>query len=442
MGTLLCGQILIGFSLGMLLTAPAAYLSEVMLERGKGIAGLITMIHLGSTAATVNTLCFKGAAVDGGWRWLLGLVGIPCCLLYVLMCRLPESPIYLVRKGQVDDAIKNLKKLSNTHSARLILDSALSISQDYPAGSNRIGLRKFVRKNKELIAVSLLMMCMAETARTILEIYTPILLSRLLWNEPTTRSSVLYSNLVTILVAVIGSLLGFLIVEKLPRRRLLFASCAVTCVLGLASALILYLGQSGIVAMLMLISILVHSVGYGIVPLLYTCEIFPLQYREHGIAFSVIGYWVSKMAVRLACSPDVSDKNIVAFLFSVAVVSFFTCNIAYYMAAETRGLTIAHCSKNLTQIGRPRSMSLSATGTQLIEGESGNGDDEPHESTSPAETSQLFVSNNISPLSATSRESPHLSHTVPKKRKQNKGNSLSSSFATNGGEEMIATTSV
>ncbi len=44
--------------------------------------------------------------VEDGWRWMLGSSVIPCIIILIGRFDLPESPLWLIRKGRVKECEK------------------------------------------------------------------------------------------------------------------------------------------------------------------------------------------------------------------------------------------------------------------------------------------------------------------------------------------------
>ncbi len=49
--------------------------------------------------------------VEDGWRWMLGSSVIPCIIILIGRFDLPESPLWLIRKGRVKECEKMMEKL-------------------------------------------------------------------------------------------------------------------------------------------------------------------------------------------------------------------------------------------------------------------------------------------------------------------------------------------
>ena len=73
---------------------------------------LITLIHSESMAGTAYANAL-GTYIAAGmeWRWMLGIQAIPAVLFFLLLFIVPESPRWLIGKGQFDKAKSILQKL-------------------------------------------------------------------------------------------------------------------------------------------------------------------------------------------------------------------------------------------------------------------------------------------------------------------------------------------
>ncbi|XP_010579388.1 PREDICTED: proton myo-inositol cotransporter, partial [Haliaeetus leucocephalus] len=131
----LAGGVLNGLSLiiGLLrsVVAMSAQEREICL-RGKGVASMTVPVYIAEVApphlrgrlVTINTLFITGgqffaSVVDGifsylakdGWRYMLGLSAVPAVIQFLGFLFLPESPRWLIQKGQTQRARRILSQM-------------------------------------------------------------------------------------------------------------------------------------------------------------------------------------------------------------------------------------------------------------------------------------------------------------------------------------------
>src|SRR6059058_5710700 len=124
----ICG----GMAVGAASVLSPAYISEVAPAEIRGRLTTVQqiMIITGLTAAfVVNYFLAKSAGVStahywGGieaWRWMFLMQSLPAAIFLVELFMIPESPRYLVSKGQQDKAASVLTSLFGSEAARLKL---------------------------------------------------------------------------------------------------------------------------------------------------------------------------------------------------------------------------------------------------------------------------------------------------------------------------------
>src|SRR4029077_15935831 len=108
--TLLVGRAIVGVGIGLASTPVPVYISEVSPPKARGWqVSLFTLaIPIGILAAYIVDYAFAGS---GGWRWMLGLAAVPGVMLGLGMLSLPESPRWLAKHGQTDNALTILKRI-------------------------------------------------------------------------------------------------------------------------------------------------------------------------------------------------------------------------------------------------------------------------------------------------------------------------------------------
>ncbi|KAE8616176.1 hypothetical protein XENTR_v10008737 [Xenopus tropicalis] len=110
--TLLGGRVVVGLGIGIASMTVPVYIAEAAPP------------HLRGRLVTINTLFitggqFSAAVVDGafsylardGWRYMLGLSAVPAVLQFLGFLFLPESPRWLIQKGQTQKARRVLSQI-------------------------------------------------------------------------------------------------------------------------------------------------------------------------------------------------------------------------------------------------------------------------------------------------------------------------------------------
>mmetsp|Transcript_47915 Transcript_47915/g.126862 ORF Transcript_47915/g.126862 Transcript_47915/m.126862 type:complete len:538 (-) Transcript_47915:126-1739(-) len=100
--TIIWGRLIVGIGVGVAAQTVPTYISEMSPPHLRGVFGVVnaSMIVFGQVIASAACCIFAShdlmvGRVDG-WRWMLGLGGLPSALLLVGMLFLPESPRWLV----------------------------------------------------------------------------------------------------------------------------------------------------------------------------------------------------------------------------------------------------------------------------------------------------------------------------------------------------------
>ncbi|XP_062928565.1 proton myo-inositol cotransporter-like isoform X1 [Mobula hypostoma] len=115
--TLLAGRVVVGLGIGLASMTVTVYIAEA------------APFHMRGRLVTINTLFITGgqffaSIVDGafsyletnGWRYMLGLSGIPAIIQFVGFLFLPESPRWLMQKGKTQKARRVLSRIRETQN--------------------------------------------------------------------------------------------------------------------------------------------------------------------------------------------------------------------------------------------------------------------------------------------------------------------------------------
>ena len=115
---LLLGRCVVGLAVGLASSTVPLYLAELAPPRLRGFLVSVnnSCIVIGQVSAAIVDGLFSGNR-ETGWRWMLGLGGVPSVIQLIGLLFLPESPRWLLSRGEEGRARKVLMLLRATAEA-------------------------------------------------------------------------------------------------------------------------------------------------------------------------------------------------------------------------------------------------------------------------------------------------------------------------------------
>jgi len=368
---LVFGRVVVGLSVGASSMVVPIYIAEAAPPsiRGQLVMLQIVMTVFGQVSASLVDCAL--ADVLGGWRWMLGLGGVPALLMVGGLCVLPESPRWLVQQGHRERALAVLRAIrgadaptsqSEACSVQAELESIEEQVQHTQgdALTQRHLLRQIlsdVRIRSALALGCVLQLTQQTTGINTLMYYSATILqvsdksadTENPFNEVAVRSVCLSAGTAT--AQLIGTLVGLCFVERLGRRVLTLGSLAAVCaslgVLGLA----FHPGSEStrLAFGAMVVYLLTFGVGLAPMPWVVNSEIYPMQARSLCCAITAGVNWASNLIVLLtfldladSLSTDPTDvKHHPDGVFWLYAVIGATCGLwLYCKMPETKGLSL------------------------------------------------------------------------------------------------------
>lgn len=279
---LLVARLLLGIGVGIVSVAVPLYVTELVLkeDRGKYVTFFQLFLTFGIVLAYFVDLAFTPS---GSWRAMFAMVLIPAIILLVGVIRLPESPRWLIAKGEID-------------KARQVLDRTRSKDR---AETALISIHESLKKSKgtwgELLSLKLILPLFIGVAIAILNQLTGINVF-LQYAPDILKSAGLGSNFASMLGSVgigiinfICTLFALFLIDKLGRKPLLITGVIGVLIaeifLGIVSYVHIEFYAQGVMSLIgLFVFIIFFAIGPGVVVWLAISELLPTRVRGKGIA--------------------------------------------------------------------------------------------------------------------------------------------------------------
>ena len=122
---LILGRVIGGIAVGWGLIIAPVYIAEIAPAERRGSLGMINQvaIMIGISAAYFVNWLILDLVDSHQWQWMLGLVAVPSVLYFIFLFLVPESPRWLITKGEVDHASSILSNIGGEQYATEQLSS-------------------------------------------------------------------------------------------------------------------------------------------------------------------------------------------------------------------------------------------------------------------------------------------------------------------------------
>lgn len=276
-------RFLAGVGLGGCIPVDYAIVSEFSprRQRGKVLSAMDGWWPVGTTLAGISATLL--VPVSGNWRWMLVLMILPALLLFWVRRGVPESPLYLVRKGReaearevIDDLVRRTggKPEPYTVPPPVVEDTrggALLAAFDQ--------LRRVWAFNPRITAVAWSLFITVMLVYYAALSWMPSILKAEGFGEVAAYASTTLMNA----VGVVGVALAVLVVDKVGRKRVIATAGPLMAVALLVFSLLLGSPTAAVVAIgaFGLFALVIIPVMYA-----YVSELYPTELRGSGFGWA------------------------------------------------------------------------------------------------------------------------------------------------------------
>ncbi|WP_154793072.1 sugar porter family MFS transporter [Occultella kanbiaonis] len=367
---LIIWRVIGGFGVGAASVIAPAYIAEVSPARVRGRLGslqqlaIVTGIFVAllSDALLANTA--GGAAEElwfgqAAWRWMFMAEAIPAVLYGVFALRLPESPRFLVARGEYDRASAVLHDFTGVVEVNLKIEEIKkTLNQEKKESlsdlrGHRLGL-------KPIVWVGILLSVFQQfVGINVIFYYSTTLWRSVGFGESDALTITVITSVTNILVTIVAILL----VDRVGRRpMLLVGSVGMALSLGLMAvafsfATIVDAGDGTTTAELTapwstvaLVAANVFVVAFGATwgPLVWVLlgEIFPNSIRAGALAVAAAAQWAANFLVSTTF-PALADVGLTLAYGIYAVMAVLSFFFVWFKIPETKGRELEDMDENL-----------------------------------------------------------------------------------------------
>ncbi|MCP4508324.1 MAG: sugar porter family MFS transporter [Fuerstiella sp.] len=294
---LLVSRSLAGLAVGAAMIIPL-YVAEISPAKSRGL--LVSLVQIGIVTGILAAFCTGWKAADLGsesWRWMFGM-GVPSALLMLVATFvLPESPRWLITRGNTQEAMRVLAPVMGESEA----SNELRTIEEAVKRESARWQDLFHRKIRWALITGLVLAVLSVTVGiNAVILYGPEILMRGAGEDVSTA---LLGAVVLGCVNFAFSLLAMLTIDKLGRKPLLLCGLAgmgiSMLVLGLRFSDSTLPASSGLLAPI-LSFVAFYAVSLGPIIWVIVSEIFPTKIRGAGMAMCMVIMYVADFAVTFA----------------------------------------------------------------------------------------------------------------------------------------------
>jgi putative MFS transporter len=324
---MLCvGRAVVGSGLGGELSIAITMLAEFCPPRFRGTA--VGLVNVGSggvgnfLAPGFGLLVFMIFPGPENWRWLFGVLVLPALLVVVYRRFIPETPRYLLSRGNVTAANLVLSRLASgrltgtPRPANYLSQTAAPIAPPRTSRPTEIFKPPFARRT---VPAALAIWMTYGSQLSVLTLMPTILVAQ---GYTVTRSLVF-----TMMIqagSFFGSLTASIFGYHLPRKRVLSIGSMFACLAGLAFG---YLAHSAALILIFGATFQFFVLLLNTTIWIYVPELFPTRMRGFGTAF-ILACGIAAGAVMPLIAGRLVDGFGAAAMFAMIAVMyaiFFGC---------------------------------------------------------------------------------------------------------------------
>lgn len=332
-----------GIGVGMASMLSPLYIAEVSPAkiRGRNVAINQLTIVIGILITNLVNYSLANQGADA-WRWMFGLGVIPSGLFLLGVFWLPESPRWLIKAGNHEQAKKVLLKIGNADFAE---NTTYSITTSLKGASSQSYKAVFERGVRPAVVVGIVLAVFQQLCGiNVVFNYT----STIFESVGANLNRQLFETVIIGIVNLVFTIIAMWQVDKLGRRPLmLIGSLGLSVVYVLLAVFLRNHSSAGLISILVLLAIAIYATSLAPVTWVLISEIFPNKIRGVASSVAIVSLWGAYFI--LVFSFPILAQKLGAYgpFYLYAAICFLGFLFVRKKVKETKGQTLEELEQNL-----------------------------------------------------------------------------------------------
>ncbi|CBZ27394.1 putative sugar transporter [Leishmania mexicana MHOM/GT/2001/U1103] len=339
---ILASRVIVGLAIGISSATIPVYLAEVTSPKHRGATIVLNNLFLTGgqfVAAGFTAIMVVFTSKNIGWRVAVGIGALPAVVqAFCLLFFLPESPRWLLSKGDADRAKRVAEKFEVDLCEFQEGDELPSVSIDYrPLMARDMRFRVVLSSGLQII-------------QQFSGINTIMYYSSVILYDAGFRDAIM-PVVLSIPLAFMNALftaVAIFTVDRFGRRRMLLISVFGCLVLLVVISIIgFFIGTrisysvgGGLFLALLAVFLAFYAPGIGCIPWVIMGEIFPTHLRTSAASVATMANWGANVLVSQVFPILMGAIGVGGTFTIISGLMAFGCIFVYFFAVETKGLTL------------------------------------------------------------------------------------------------------
>jgi MFS transporter, SP family, xylose:H+ symportor len=230
--------------------------------------------------------------METGWRYMMVSLAVPAMALLWLSFAVPESPSWLVKRGRIDEARRELSRSGDPEEVRAMLEELSQVNRNPPASASLMSF------GARVVLIGIVLNVLQQfVGLTAISYYGPQILQRMGYHMDTALFGVLIARSLNFLATMVV----VLIVDRVGRKPLLIVGALIMGASMMAIGLMFQMGSPATFGLIAMCSYLVGlGISFGPIVWIMLSEMYPAPIRAQAMSISVSAQWGANLLVAVS----------------------------------------------------------------------------------------------------------------------------------------------